>query len=158
MGFWLRAWFLLKTLPERARFLLGKASFVEADIRITTNSVSEGPEARLLAHFRLDTRKPRSGAQGWALFLERVGEPGPHMTVSLDCGWCGHRYFVQVLSAIDPLAFEGTGGRPPGRPASYDGGWFRFSEPGEAGEPRLSCPRCEQSGRAGLRILGRARR
>lgn len=155
-----RLWFLLKSLPLRARFMTGKASFVEADVRMTTNSVadaSEGggqpPAPRLLAHYQLETRRPRAGLQGWRLYDERVGGALPHRTVALTCGYCGHRFIVQVLSSIDPLASELTGGKGPGSPASYASDWFSFVDERYEGPTELSCSHCEQRGPAGLEFL-----
>lgn len=155
-----RFWLTARHLGVLGRFLTGKASFVEADVRATTRGLSEvleasgerrGPE--LLAHFQLATRRPRTGTTGWELFLERVAAGSPHGTVRLDCGWCGHLFFIQILrqaaegpSALDPLASEAAGGRAPGRPASYSAEWFRFMHEDFQGEPSLNCPHCEQRG------------
>src|SRR5262245_24336773 len=126
-----RLWFLLTTLAVRGRFLLGKASFVEADVEMTTHRVAEFAEARgaaeagrLLGHFPPKTRKPRTGVQGWELFDERLSDPGPHRAVRLECLSCGHQYFLQILSAIDPLSVRP--GRGAGEPASYASSWFEF--------------------------------
>src|SRR5256885_107528 len=79
-----RLWFLARSFPLRARFMTGKASFVEADVRMTTNSLAdvagagEAPRTRLLAHYQLETRPPRAGLQGWTLYDERVGGEVPH--------------------------------------------------------------------------------
>src|SRR5262245_32117947 len=92
-----RLFFAVRTLPARGRFLLGKASFVEADIRMTTNQLTEGEAGRLLSHYRLETRRPRTGVQGWGLFQERLLDPGPHLSARLECGYCGHHFYLQVL-------------------------------------------------------------
>lgn len=142
-----RAWFALKTLAVRLRFLTGKASFVEADVRMTTNSVvstDERSPQRLVAHYELVTRRPRTGDQGWRLFEERVGGGPPHRTARLQCGYCGHLFVVQVLSSMDPLASDLTGGRAPARPASYSSDWFRFMHEDYQGQPSLYCAHCEQ--------------
>jgi hypothetical protein len=154
-------WLTLTSLPARVRFMTGKASFVEADVEMTTNSIAEvlDPPSqargqRLLAHFRLSTRKPASGIQGWRLYEKRVLlEPAGHQTIRLECGYCGHHYFVQILTALDPLANEATSGRPPGRPASYSSDWFRFMHADYEGEPSLYCLRCEQDGVPSVRHL-----
>ena len=106
-----RLWFLLKSLPLRARFMTGKASFVEADVRMTTNSVadaSEGggqpPAPRLLAHYQLETRRPRAGLQGWRLYDERVGGALPHRTVALTCGYCGRDGALREFLSLAPPA------------------------------------------------------
>lgn len=154
------AWFLLRTLGVRARFLTGKASFVEADIRMTTNSVAELLDdggkpcgERLLSHFQLLTRPPRTGRQGWELYAERVGRGTPHLSARLECRYCGHRFYVQVLSQVDPLSSEATGGRAPGRPASFSAEWFKFLHEDYEGEPSLNCPRCEQEGDPSVKFL-----
>lgn len=147
-----RLWFQLSTLPIRGRFLTGKASFVEADVRMTSNNVGLGQ--KLLAHYHLATRQPRSGAQGWRLYDQRAAGRGPHLTVSLQCGWCRHVFIVQVLAALDPLASDETGGKSAGLPASYSAEWFRFLPERYEGEPCLSCPRCEQESRPRVRFLG----
>lgn len=148
-----RLWRTLLNLPVLGRFLTGKASFVEADVKATTRGLSEvlessgerrGPE--LLSHFQLSTRPPRTGSGGWELYLERVAAPSPHRTVELSCGWCGHEFYVQVLTALDPLASREAGGRAPGRPASFSSDWFSFMHEDFQGEPNLNCPHCEQRG------------
>lgn len=154
-----RLWFWLRTLPTRLRFASGRASFVEADVRMTTHSVADVSEAagrpfapRLLTHYHLRTASPRGGAAGWSLFLERV--PGSqHQTVALDCLYCGHRFVVQVLTAIDPLANELTGSKGPGAPASYASEWFRFLHQDYDGPAYLNCPRCEQPGAPRVDVL-----
>lgn len=155
-----RLWFFFKSLPIRARFLTGKASFVEADIRMTTNSVTELSEpsglargSALLAHFQLETHRPRAGSQGWRLYEERVGLGPRHRTAVLECGYCRHHFVIQILSALDPLSSEATGGRPPARPASYTAEWFRFMHIGFDGDSRLYCFHCEQDGPARVSFL-----
>ena len=145
----LRLWLSLKTLAIRLRFMTGKASFVEADVQMTTNAVIDDaapPSDKLLAHYQLATRKPRTGDQGWKLFWERVAEGARHRTARLDCGYCGHLFVVQVLSNLDPLASELTGGRAPAKPASYSSDWFKFMHEDYSGQPSLYCPHCEQQG------------
>lgn len=149
---WRRVWFALRNGLMRVRFLTGKASFVEADIEMTTNNVAEVFDApgrpagqRLLAHYRLATRRPVVGEQGWRLYEERLCEPVGHRTVLLKCGYCGHHFVIQVLSKLDPLAADALGGRGPARPASYTADWFRFMHEDYQGRPSLSCPRCEQN-------------
>lgn len=157
-----RLWFIAKTLPMRLRFMFGKASFVEADVRMTTNSLADvadgfgrSAQPRLLAHYQLDTRPPRGGLTGWRLFERRATGSGPHRTVALACGWCGHRFVVQVLSAVDPLAGELTGGKSPGSPASYSSDWFRFVDERYEGPTELYCVHCEQKGAAEASFLSR---
>ncbi len=145
---WARLWFALKTAAIRLRFLTGKASFVEADVQMTTNAVVDEPQPpaqKLIAHYQLTTRRPRTGDQGWRLFEERVGAGVRHRTARLDCGYCGHVFVIQILSILDPLAGDLTGGRPPARPASYSSDWFKFMHEDYAGEPSLYCPHCEQN-------------
>jgi hypothetical protein len=158
-----RLWFLARTLPLRARFMTGKASFVEADVHMTTNSVADVSEGsgrpgqpRLLAHYQLETRPPRAGATGWRLYDERVGGAPPHRTVLLACAYCGHRYAIQVLTSIDPLASELTGGKSPGSPASYSSDWFRFTDERYDGPTELYCFHCEQRGEAAASFVGPA--
>jgi hypothetical protein len=161
---WRRFWFELATLALRLRFSTGKASFVEADIEMTTNQVAEildapggKPERRLMAHYQLRTHKPRAGRQGWQLFRERFGAAGTNQLVVLTCGFCGHHYVVQVLAAIDPLAMEGSGAKPPGTPASYGCDWFRFMHSDYEGTPSLYCVHCEQNGVPGVKFLASRR-
>jgi hypothetical protein len=142
-----RLWFALKNLAVRLRFMTGKASFVEADVQLTTNAVIEAEKEaarQLVAHYQLVTRKPRTGDQGWRLFEERVGAGVRHRTAVLQCGYCGHLFVVQVLSSIDPLASDMTGGRPPAKPASYSSDWFKFMHEDFAGQSSLYCAHCEQ--------------
>ena len=153
-----RLWFLLTTLAVRGRFLMGKASFVEADVELTTHRVADSPAGRgaaeagrLLAHFRLKTRKPRTGVQGWDLFEERLSDPGPHRAVRLECGYCGHQFFIQILAALDPLSIQP--GQGAGEPASYASAWFEFAHEGRQGRESLSCPRCEQIGPPSVSFL-----
>lgn len=154
-----RLWFLARSFPLRARFMTGKASFVEADVRMTTNSLAdvagagEAPRTRLLAHYQLETRRPRAGLQGWKLYDERVGGETPHRVAALVCGFCGHRYIVQVLASADPLASDLTGGRGPGAPASYSSDWFRFVDESFEGPTDLGCLHCEQNGPAEAEFL-----
>jgi hypothetical protein len=152
--------FALATLALRLRFLTGKASFVEADVQMTTNQVSDvydapgrKPERRLLAHYQLKTRKPRLGREGWRLFCERVGDQGTHRMVALSCGFCGHVFVIQILRAIDLLASEATGGRPAALPASYGSDWFKFMNPDYEGVPSLYCLHCEQNGAPRVKLL-----
>ena len=162
-GSWLRRaarlWLRLKTLGTRLRFAAGRASFIEADVRMTTHSVADVTEGlgaarqpRLLTHYHLRTATPRGVAAGWKLFVERV-LGAAHRTVALDCRYCGHRFVVQVLSSIDPLANELTGGRGPGAPASYASDWFRFVHHDFEGPAYLNCPRCEQPGAPRVKVL-----
>lgn len=141
-----RVWFFLATLALRLRFITGKASFVEADVEMTTNHAGDvydlpglRPERRVLAHFRLKTRPPRGGRQGRDLLRERLA--AGHPMVVLSCGFCRHLFVIQVLSAVEP------------QPASYGGDWFSFMNREYEGEPRLNCPRCEQDGRPGVKYL-----
>lgn len=151
-----RLWFALRTLNMRARFFTGKASFVEAQVRMTTHSIADGAAAadpRLLAHYELETSPPRTGTQGWELYAERVGRGPAHRTVALSCDFCGHRFIVQVMTAADPLAGELTGGRDLGAPASFSSDWFRFMDERFSGPTELFCSHCEQRGEASARHL-----
>lgn len=151
-GRW-RRWLLsVVNLGVRARFAAGRASFVEADVEMTTNSVAEVYEEagrptgqRLLAHYRLSTKGPVGGKKGWSLLADRLLAPAAHRTVSLLCGYCGHLYVVQILSALDPLRPDAAMGRALARPASFSSDWFRFMHEDFEGKPSLSCPRCEQT-------------
>ncbi len=145
-------WFSFRTLPVKVLFFLGKASFVESDVRMTTNNVADVFNGsgkplgqKLLAHYQLKTHPPLAGSQGWAAFAGRMSRGGPHLSVSLECGFCGHRYFIQVLSTLDPLASQSTGNRAIGHPASYSSDWFRFLHERYEGEPSLACLRCEEN-------------
>lgn len=153
-GRWRRLWFSVANLVTRLRFVTGRASFVEADVEMTTNSVAEVYDEpgrpsgqRLLAHYRLATRPPVAGPKGWRLLRERLERPVGHRLVSLECGWCGHTYVVQIISLLDPLAPDAATGRPVARPASFSCDWFRFMHSDFEGQAQLACPRCEQSGR-----------
>lgn len=126
-----RLWFQVSTLPTRGRFMTGRASFVEADVHRNPDNTA-----------RLDTRAPRSGLQGWQLYLERAAGGGPHVTASLQCGWCRHLFIVQIHAAPEA-----------GLAPSYDSDWFRFFPERGAGEPSLSCPRCEQESRPAVCFL-----
>jgi hypothetical protein len=155
-----RWWFVVKTASLRARFHLGWASFVEADVRMTTHSVAEvreapgrAPQSRLLSHYELRTGQPRGGAAGWRRVEEGLTAAQPHRMVCLSCGYCGHRFVIQVLTAIDPLANELTGARGPGSPASYASPWFRFCDWRWRGPASLNCPRCEERGDPRLAYL-----
>lgn len=148
-----RLWRTLRNLGLLGRFLTGKASFVEADIRTTTRGLSEvlestgerrGPE--LLSHFQLSTKPPRTGSIGWELYLERVAAPSPHRAMRLECGYCGHVFIVQVLAAVTPPASLETEKQAPGRPASFNAEWFSFMHEDFQGDPSLNCPHCEQRG------------
>ena len=139
-----RVWFFLATLALRLRFLTGKASFVEADVQMTTNHAADiydfpglRPERRVLAHFRLTTRTPRRGRQGWELFRQRRDAA----LVVLTCGFCRHLFVLQIMSAVEP------------QPAAYGSDWFSFMNSDYEGEPRLNCTHCEQDGRPGVKFF-----
>jgi hypothetical protein len=156
-----RLWFALATLPLRLRFLFGRASFVEASVHMTTNSLAQSAETagapaqpRLLSHFDLDTGSPRTGLQGWRLFDDAASQ-GRRSAV-LACGYCSHRYLIHVAASVDPLASELTGGRAPGAPASYSSDWFRFMHAGYDGPCDLYCGRCEQQGPPEVSFIPRA--
>jgi hypothetical protein len=143
----------MKTLAVRGRFLTGKATFVEADIEMTTNQVAEIYDARglphgqrLLSHYRLRTRMPRTGSQGWELFSRWASSPDRRAAARLVCGFCGHNFFIHVLGALGPLNPEEPVGEP--QPASYSSNWFRFMHRNFEGPASLSCTHCEQSGEA----------
>lgn len=142
-----RFWFSLATLALRVRFFTGKASFVEADVEMTTNHAGEvydfpgfRPQRRVLAHFQLKTRQPQAGRQGWEIFRRRFGDDANPLVV-LACGFCGHFFVVHVLSSVEP------------QPASYGSDWFSFMNSEYEGEPRLYCLHCEQDGRPGVKYL-----
>jgi len=157
---WRRWRLALATWALRLRFSTGKASFVEADIQMTTHHVADVLDApgaatarRLLAHYQLKTRPPHAGPQGWRLLRERAGAAGTDQLVDLTCGFCGHHYIVQVLSALDPLASEAARGLSPGQPASYASEWFRFMHEDFEGKSSLNCLHCEQNGEPGVEML-----
>lgn len=133
-----RLWYLAKTLALRARFLTGKASFVEADVRMTTNSLVNAAQPRLLAHFQLETGRPRGGATGWKLYDEKVGPHPRRRTVVLACAYCGHRFVLQMQPPAEALAGAA--------PASYSSDWFRFMHVSLEGPADLFCAHCEQQG------------
>ncbi len=144
------AWFAFRTLPTRSRFMIGKASFVEADVRATSNSLTEviepgdrPPEMRLLSHLQLETQKPRTGTQGWKLYEAWARRPNTRDLVSMECGFCGHLYILRIHPGHNP-PLPGAGGAPAmGRPASYSGSWFNFPDEDFEGEPSLNCGHCE---------------
>ena len=139
-----RWWLALATLALRARFFTGKASFIEAEIQTASDRAWEvsdppgrGPLRRVVTHFRLRTRSPRAGKQGWQLFRERSRFP----LTALGCGFCGHWYVIEVLSA------------GAAQPASYEGDWFSFTHSDFQGGARLFCLHCEQDGRPRVKFL-----
>jgi hypothetical protein len=155
-----RLWFVVRTLAARGRFLTGKASYVKARVHQTTSAVAEVYDrrgkplgSRMLAQHRLETAPPRTGRQGWELFVARTGpaspgEAGPAL-VRLECGFCGHRFFIELSGAA-------AGSAPP-QAASYAASWFSFMGRHYRGEPSLSCPHCEQSSVPGVRYGAGAR-
>lgn len=156
-----RAWFALRTVGTRSRFMIGKASFVEAMIRATSNSLTEvigtggqPSEMRLLSHYQLETNKPRSGSQGWRLFEHWSRRRTAHALVCLECAYCGHTYLLQVLPGSDPLATGAGDPRTLGRPASYRASWFSFPDEDFEGEASLNCAHCEQLSPPEVTFLG----
>lgn len=137
------AWFRLKTLAIRGRFLLGKASFVAAEIHSADHQVQG---ERLLSHYEVQTRKPRTGSQGWYLFEARFAPAPEDHPTALECGYCGHLFVIDVSPSSNPLS-AALGSRRGGAPASYASDWFRFPGDGGRREAVLSCGRCEQRGR-----------
>lgn len=137
-----RLWFLVKTLAVRGRFITGKASFVRAQTRQTTSAVADLYDrqgrplgSRRLAQHRLETSPPRTGTQGWELFARetRPGSRGRSPLVRLECGFCGHLFFLAIPA--QPRVAQ---------PASYTARWFSFIDRAVPAKPSLSCPRCEQ--------------
>ena len=154
-----RWWFVARAFPIRVSFAAGKASFVEADVMMTTHSVADvgGTAGRtaapcLLAHFGLRTAPPRSGVAGWRVFEERVAFATPHRTIDITCRYCRHHFIVQLSTTMDPLAGELTGGKSPAAPASYASDWFGFTHENYEGPTWLSCPHCEQRGMPDLAL------
>lgn len=134
-----RLWFWLTSLLARARFLAGRASFVEATVSRTSNDLTPVVSAdgtplppRLMAHHLLSPRPPRSGHLGWDLYRRRLLGPASRVT-RLSCTYCGHQYVVDV---------SGDRAR---ETAAFISEWFRFTPSAYAGPNRLDCPRCEQS-------------
>ncbi|MDX6769320.1 MAG: hypothetical protein SF051_07295 [Elusimicrobiota bacterium] len=134
-----RLWFALTNALARARFLAGRASFVEAVVAKTQNDLTPVVSAdgrplppRLMAHHLLAPRPPRSGPSGWSLYEERLLGPARRVT-RLTCAFCGHSYYVEVSG---PREVES---------AAFVSEWFRFTPSAFAGPNRLDCPRCEQS-------------
>ena len=156
-------WYNLKTLAIRGRFFTGKASFVESAVRSTENSIAEIFEngkssgQRLLAHYRLDTKSPRTGSQGWGLYCERIGRRSQgraaHAPAALECRFCGHLFFIHVQPEADPLSLAGAA--RVGMPASYASEWFSYNH--TARRPvvsdALSCSHCEQISAPGVRFI-----
>lgn len=154
-------WFIMRTLAYRGRFMTGKASVVEADIRSTDTHITEVLDAsgratggKLLANYYLNTRRPRTGRQGWELFVEISAENRPHKTATLECSYCGHIYVISVVPEGDPLASAQTGGKLMATPASYSCDWFLFTVEHLRGDPTLMCAHCEQKGPPRIEFLG----
>ncbi|MBI5209106.1 MAG: hypothetical protein HY927_03940 [Elusimicrobia bacterium] len=171
--------FHVRTLPLRARFLTGRASFVEATVLasqaelsyvVDQSGKSLGP--RMLQRRRLGTGSPRTGTQGWTLFLDAFRDSVPEAMVDLECGYCGHMYVVRILlpaprpanalpeSARDarPLgrpaqAAPGVSGSGAPPPASFASEWFSFVDKDCAGAPSLSCGHCEQKSEPGVKWM-----
>jgi hypothetical protein len=154
-----RLWFILRTLAVRGRFWTGKASFVRTHVRQTTSALAEVYDrrgkplgTRMFAHHRLETEPPRTGTQGWSLF---VGLAGPaakpaaqrDALVRLACGFCGHLFFIDIERP------ESTAGDTPGQPASFSARWFSFLGRSYQGDPALDCPHCEQSSAPGVQFM-----
>lgn len=134
-----KAWFALTTVLMRARFLAGRASYVETAIAKTSNDLTPVLSAdgrplppRLMAHHLLAPRPPRGGKAGWAIYKERLLGAATRVA-RLGCSYCGHWYIVDVEGARV------------GETAAFISEWFRFSPSAYAGAERLDCPRCEQS-------------
>lgn len=135
-----RLWFALTSGWARARFLSGRASFVEATVARTSNDLTPVISAdgkplppRLMAHHLLAPKPPRSGTTGWELYKARLlGEAS--RVARLACSYCGHWYVVEV-----------GGARRGDVAAAFISDWFRFTPSAYAGPNRLDCPRCEQS-------------
>lgn len=134
-----RWWFLLTSLVARARFLAGRASFVEAVVAKTSNDLTPvvSPDGqplppRLMAHHLLSPQPPRAGRGGWKLYQDRLLGPASRVA-ALTCTYCGHQYVVEVR------------GDRAGAPAAFIAEWFRFTPSDYAGPHHLDCPRCEQS-------------
>ena len=130
-------WFALKTLGVRGRFFTGKASFIDAKAFSDDPGSAEVIDAagrsagrRALSHCRLSTRPPLTGLQGWRLFSRRAREAGG-APATLECGYCGHLFFVSIPRPAD----------------SYTCDWFAFPGPAYRGEATLLCPHCEQRSR-----------
>ena len=142
-------WFTLRSLAVRGRFLTGKASFVRAQVRQAAGTPADIRDgkcrklgARPAAHHDLDTEPPRTGTQGWTLFCQAALARPPAPLERLECGYCGHLYFLDI-----------SGATPAGEDAAYDADWFSFSSPSRLGEPSLSCPHCEQAQTPRVRFI-----
>jgi hypothetical protein len=146
-----RALFHLKTVALRGRFMLGKASFVRADLLAADHHI--GPGQRILSHYDVETRRPRTGTEGWFLFERRFGPDLADRPAALECGYCGHLYVIDLPVEADPLAAAVGGGRPLGLPVSCASNWFEYPVDGRTGPATLSCGHCEQIGRARVRVL-----
>jgi hypothetical protein len=134
-----RWWFAVTSVVARARFLSGRASFVETVVAKTSNDLTPVVSAdgralppRLMAHHLLAPRPPRSGQPGWSLYKDRLLGAATRVA-RLACSYCGHWYVVDV------------DGARAGDPAAFISEWFRFTPSAYAGPNRLDCPRCEQS-------------
>ncbi len=132
----------------RGRFLVGKASYVEASINATESSVSyvldpsgRSTGRRLLAHHRIETRPPRTGPHGWSLFSSMVRQPGAYGPAELECACCGHVYILRIL--LPGSSLPGLGDAL-GEPASFSSDWFSFLHEDYRGQAWLSCRHCEE--------------
>lgn len=155
-----RFWFRLRNLSLRGRFFFGKASYIDADIQKTDSSLTEVFDEngnplgrRLLAHYQLVTRMPRTGAQGWNLF-EQNWNSGPNDSpVSLECAYCGHLFVIRVRRETDPLSAGLHASTQLGTPVSCRSEWFSYMCESFSGESTLSCTHCEQSGSPHVSLL-----
>lgn len=159
-GFPARLWFFLRTLPVRGRFITGKASFVAASVRRTTDAIAEVYDHRgrplgqkLLSHNELETAPPRTGPQGWKLFSTQTQNKGLRSAVSLECGFCGHLFIISLsgekrtTKACGIGSSAGPGSLPAAQAeaSSFHAPWLSFMDRAYQGEPSLCCPHCEQS-------------
>jgi hypothetical protein len=142
-----RALFVLRTLPARVSFRLGRASFVacavagaEAELTPVLDAGGRPLGPRLLARVRLVAEPPRSGREGWALYAAALSDPAPVRVARLECPYCRHRFVFGLSEA--PSAPDA----PPAAPADFYGVWFRFPPSAFDGPAYLRCPRCETSG------------
>lgn len=148
-----RLWFVVRTLAARGRFLTGKASYVKAHVNQTNSALAEVYDrkgrslgARMLACHKLETDPPRTGRQGWELFAQRAAPRSPGGAaaplVRLECGFCGHLFFVEIRRPAPDEAAP--------RAAAYAASWFSFMDQDYEGDPALACPHCEQSSVPGV--------
>ncbi|MBI5201838.1 MAG: hypothetical protein HY925_09660 [Elusimicrobia bacterium] len=147
---WLVDWLTKPGLARlKSRFQAGHASFVTARVESAKNVPEQG---RMYSHYKLAAGPVHRGAAGLAELREHYEKAGG-LLASLSCTFCRHEFVVSVPHGRDPLFLPNATGSASGYPASYSADWFRLWHPDCPGEPELSCPHCENSGRPEFRLL-----